>query len=421
MFYRKILFRIYWLVSILMVLFISTPSAYSKKRDTPHKKNELRFWHFIGTYNKNILISSINTFNETNRLTLVKGIFQGNEEDIYLKLLSRENLPDIVQIPVHFLPTLKEKDYLADITSLITNKLKGDISEKFWNSVSIQERIYGIPFLYSVNILFVNQHMLRISGVKQEKVPLTWDDIITITGKIKQNPRNKWAVFIPIDTMTQFISFVQSYTGKAVIQDGRIIIDTDEITAAMAFLQNLVYQYEIMPPKISVDEGVALFLSGNLGIMLASSSILVYTESNLPYDMNVWHLPSHKNIPPVVTGSCLVILKSNPKREREAFKFIEHLIDYDNAITWHTHTGNPSIRTSVKESLDLLIFYEDNPNHMASTIELEKGEIYNPVVGYMDVNKIIKKALEEIMINGEDPDKILSEAQAEINKLDIVF
>ena len=166
MFYRKVLFRIYWLVSISMVLFISTPSAYSKKRDTPHKKNELRFWHFIGTYNKNILISSINTFNETNRLTLVKGIFQGNEEDIYLKLLSRENLPDIVQIPVHFLPTLKEKDYLADITSLITNKLKGDISEKFWNSVSIQERIYGIPFLYSVNILFINQHMLRISGAQ---------------------------------------------------------------------------------------------------------------------------------------------------------------------------------------------------------------------------------------------------------------
>ena len=220
-----------------------------------------------------------------------------------------------------------------------------------------------------------------------------------------------------MNTLQDFISFVESYTGKPVIENEKITIYTDEIISAMNFLQDLVYQFRFMPAKISVDEGENLFLSGNLGILFASSSMLVYTESNLPYDMNVWHLPSHKNIVPVVSGSCLGLLKSNTKKEREAFKFLEYLTEFENAVKWHTHSGNPAIRSSVKQSLDLLIFYEDNPNHMSPAIELDKGKIFNLGSEYLNINLIMKKALEEIMINGEDPEKILYGAQNEIDRL----
>lgn len=417
---EKVKAQYFKVLALIIIIFLSVPIAFGSKRGLDRRdKKELKFWHSIGTYNKDVLHSFIDTFNETNRQNSVKGVFQGNAEDVYLKLFSQENLPDIVQVPVQFLPSLKEKNFIVDMTSLIPLKIKDDIPEKIWGSVLIQDKIYGMPFSYSADILFVNQHILRISGVKQEKIPESWENIVSIAEKIRQNTRDKWGIFIPMESTAQFLSFTQSYTGKPVLQNGNITINTAEVKEAITFLQQLVYLYKIMPSKITAHEAVGLFLSGNLGIMLAQSSMLVYTETKMAYDLNVWHLPPGKSIAPIVTGTCLAILKSDLKRERAAFRFIEYLTDYENAIKWHTHTGSPAIRTSAKESLDLLIFYEESPNHMTSAIELEKGEIFNPSSDFLNISTIIKKAIEEIMINGEDPDKILDAAQIEIDKMNI--
>jgi multiple sugar transport system substrate-binding protein len=406
-----------WIFTILIILFLFISPALSGKSNKLDQKKEIRFWHSIGTYNKDILNSSVSNYNEINRPASVIGEFQGNEDALYSKLFSQEIRPDIIQIPVQFLASLHANDYLVELTPLIPNKMKEDIDDKFWNSVSIKGGIYGVPFIYDVRVLFVNQHILRISGVKQEKVPKSWADILSASEKIKAYSRKKWALFIPMNTIEDFIAFVQSYTGIPIIQEGRMNVHTAESVSAMEFLQGLVYEQELIPSKISIDEGESLFLSGNLGIMLSRSSMLVFSESNLPYDMNVWHLPSYRDVPPLVTGSCLALLKSNPRREREAYKFIDYLVDYETAINWHTHTGNPAIRTSVKQSLDLLIFYEDNPNHMASAIELDRGEIFNLGSDYLNINTVVKEALEEIMINGEDPDTILFRTQKEIDSL----
>jgi len=414
-----------WFFPVLIysaVFFIAVTIAFaSKKEKGGQDLDEIKFWHSIGLYNKDVLNSLITAFNENNRQTPVTGVFQGNEEDLYLKLFSQEKLPDIVQVPVHLLPSLQESGYIVEITPFIPDKIYEDIPEKIWKSVSIENKIYGIPFSYNVDILFVNQHILRISGVRQDEIPISWEKIAAIAGKIKKNSRGKWGLYIPVETAVQFISFTQSYTGKPVIENGNISVNTDEAIEAMRFLQQLVYKDEIMPAKATIDEGEGLFLSGNLGIMMASSAMLVHTESKLPYDLNVWNLPDRKETAPTIEGTCLAILESDPKREKDVFKFAEYLVEYDNTIKWHTHTGSPSIRTSVKKSLDLLIFYEDNPNHMTSAIELEKGEVFNPDSGFLSVDDIIKKALEKIMINGEDPEDILNAAQTEIDKLNLVY
>ncbi len=415
-FFNRILPLLLFTAFLLPTFFPYPSYSKGKKQSVEEEEKKLKFWHSIGTYNKNILGNLIDIYNERNKQNPVNSVFQGNEEDLYLKLLSQENLPDIVQIPIQFLNPLRKKKYIIALDPFISQKLKDDISQKFWDSVSIQKKIYGVPFFYSLNILFVNQHILRISGAHYERGPKTWEDIGSLIMKIKQNTDKKLSIFIPMETITQFISFTESYTGASVFQDQKLVINTEEVISAMEFLQNAVYKEKVMPSKMTVDEGIQMFLSGNLGIMLGSSSMLVYIESNLPYDLDVWHLPSWEKIKPTVNGTCLAIIKSNAKREREAFKFVEYLMDYDSAIKWHVHTGDPAIRLSVKDSLDLLIFYEENPNYMTSVIELEKGKIFNPSFDYININGIIKNALEEIMVNGVDPEKIMNEAQRKLDK-----
>jgi ABC-type glycerol-3-phosphate transport system substrate-binding protein len=408
------------LLLVCVCVFFTLP-LLGGKGGKGDEKRELRFWHSIGTYNKDLLNSLIESYNQKNRQASVRGVFQGTETDLYLKLLSPETRPDIVQVSVQFLPDLVEKNQLVDLTAMIPGKLKEDVPEKFWSSVSVQERTYGIPFLYSVQLLYANQHVLRNAGVRSGGTPESWSDLLAWSEKIRANQGEKWPLFIPMESVVQFLNFAQSYTGEPVIRDGRLRIDSENVIGAMQFLRDLVYEKRFMPAKISIDEGENLFLGGNLGIMSASSSLLVYTESNLPYDMNVWELPASDRVHPLVSGTCLAILRSSTRTEKESYRFIEYLTDYENAIKWHTHTGNPAIRRSVKGSLDLLVFYEDNPNHMVSVNQMEEGRIFTPSTGFLQVSEIIKAALESIMLKGESPGVVLRNAQAALDRLDVRF
>ncbi|MGQ9615939.1 MAG: extracellular solute-binding protein [Spirochaetota bacterium] len=380
-------------------------------------KEELKFWHSIGTHNKEVLGELINSFNEVQKQTIVKGVFEGNDEDLYLKLLSRENLPDIVLIPVHLLPGLLRENLVVDLSSYIPQKTREEISIRYWESVTFEDRIYGIPFSFSSQIIYVNQNLLRIAGVRYTGEPSSWEKIFPILTKIQANTEGKWAIFIPMETTTQFISFIESYTGKLIYKDGALIVKDKKTIEAMSYLQQLVYSHSLMPPKATMSEGEQLFLSGKLGMMVAPSSMLVYTQSNLPYSLEVWHMPAAEGIKPLITGLSLALIKSNTKREKEAFVFLEYLLKPENILKWHTHTGDPAIRVDVKNSIDLMVFYEENPNYTTPVIDLERGRVFNPRVDYITLNKIIKMALERIMINQEEPANVLTDIQNQIDNL----
>jgi len=380
-------------------------------------QEELKFWHSIGTHNKEVLGELINSFNGLQKQTIVRGVFEGNDEDLYIKLLSRENLPDIVLIPVHLLPGLVRENLVVNLSSYIPQKIREEIAIRYWEFVTFEDRTYGIPFSFSSQIIFVNQNLLRIAGLRYTGESLSWEKIFPILTKIQANTEGKWAIFIPMETTTQFISFVESYTGQLIYRDEHLIVNDKKTIEAMSYLQQLVYSHSLMPPRITMQEGEQLFLSGKLGMMIAPSSMLVYTQSNLPYSLGVWHMPAPGGIKPLITGLCLALIKSNTKREKEAFAFLEYLLSSENILKWHTHTGDPAIRMDVKNSLDLLVFYEENPNYTTPVIDLERGRVFNPRVDYITLNKIIKTALERIMINREEPAAVLTDTQGQIDTL----
>jgi ABC-type glycerol-3-phosphate transport system substrate-binding protein len=402
------------LIVLVLLIFHSTVSAGSAGQ---REKTELRFWHSIGGYNKEVLASLIDTYNQSQKQVIVKGIFQGSIEDLYLKLVSQENVPDIILAPIQILPLLQKKGLLANLDSLVPDSLKKDIARKYWDSVSIDNSIYGIPFSYTTDTFFVNQHLLRISGSRDEKEPASWKGILPITRRIRENIDGKQGIFIPMESVFDFVSFVKSYTGKSPLVHGTLMLDSPETIDAVRFLQDLVFSHKYMPQKTTMSDAQQLFLSGNLGILMSSSDLLVYIKSNLPYDLTLWHLPSVDNTPPTVTGMCLALPENSRQRKNDAFSFLEYLMSYESILKWHTHTGTPAIRTSVKDSIDLLVFYENNPNYTTATIDMERGEIFNPDFNYFTVNAVVKNALDKIFINGEDPAVVLAQAQKELEQL----
>ena len=89
----------------------------------------------------------------------------------------------------------------------------------------------------------------------------------------------------------------------------------------------------------------------------------------------------------------------------------------ENSIKWFTHTGVPPLKKSIKDSLELLLFYENNPNYSIPMFEFDRGRVFPKIKHYYEINEIIKNAVEEIMINGESPGESLDKAQNRIESL----
>jgi len=401
----------------LFIPFFTASLLYAGGNRKTSETDGIQFWHSVGTYNKEVLISIVGDYNKTEQQPPVQAVFQGSDSELYLKLLSQEKLPHLVLIPVQYLQALRENGVLADAAPFIPNRTREDIDLKYWDAVSIDEGIYGVPFSFDSTILYVNQHILRISGTRQHSEPDAWEEIIPILAKIRDNTDERWGLYIPMESLQHFTAFVESYTGKAVQEDRKLVVNAPETLDAMTTLQNFVYRDRFMPPKLTSTEAEQLFLSGNLGILMGSSSQLVFTQTNLPYDLTAWGMPSPGDTAPIISGSCLAITSAGISRGRDIFQFIEYLINHENAIKWHTHTGSPPIQNSTKGSLDLLIFYEENPNYMTPIIELERGLVFAPRFDIYRVDGVIRRALDRIMVGGEEPARILNDLQRELDML----
>lgn len=404
-----------FLITVLLFMLSSSSLLTAGGKKKGSEEREIQFWHSVGTHNKVVLSSLVDGYNQNGRQQKIHSVFQGSEGDLYLKLLAQENMPEIVLLPVQYLQVLRDRAIITDISPHISNRIKDDIDEKYWRSLTIDEGIYGVPFSFHSSIFYVNQHVLRISGTRRDREPDTWEEFVPIVQKIRDYTDGKWGIYVPMENLSHFITYVESFSGVKVVQEQRLTVNSPQAVDAMKTLQDLVFRYQAMPPKLTSSEAEQLFFSGNLGIRMAESSHLVYTQTNLPFNLTVWSLPSSADIPPHVMGNCLAVTSRGLKRVREVFRFIDYLINYENSIKWHTHTGSPAILESARDSLDLLIFYEENPNYMTPIIELERGAVFSPRYDYYSIDAVMRSALDRIMINGEDPRPILDYMQRELD------
>ena len=404
------------ILTVVLILFLCSSGLLAAGgKNKAARESNLQFWHSVGSHNKAVLSSLVDGYNENGRQQKVESVFQGSDGDLYLKLLAQENMPDIVLLPVQYMQVLRDRAIIVDITPHIPDRMKEDINQKYWEALAIDEGTYGIPFSFHSSILYVNQHMLRISGNRLEREPDNWEAFVPILQKIRDNTDGKWGIHIPMENLIHFITYVESFSGTKVVENRRLTVYSPKSVEAMRTLQDLVFQHQVMPPKLTATDAEQLFLSGNLGIRMEKSSRLVYTQSNLPYNLTVWNLPNQADFPPLLGGSCLAITSSGLKRAREVFRFIDFLVNYENSIKWHTHTGSPAILESARDSIDLLIFYEENPNYMTPIIALEKGTVFSPRYDYFSIDAVVRAALDRIMINGEDPQPILADLQRELD------
>ncbi|MFF3349115.1 ABC transporter substrate-binding protein [Streptomyces sp. NPDC002779] len=114
---------------------------------------------------------------------------QGSWDSVHDQLLTSfegGEAPDIVHDASDDLADFAYGGQLADLTGLLSGRLKADIPERSWQTVTFGDGIYGVPFLQEPRVLIANATWLKKSGVRipTPERPWTWPEFRQITEEL---------------------------------------------------------------------------------------------------------------------------------------------------------------------------------------------------------------------------------------------
>lgn len=110
----------------------------------------------------------------------------GSVHDQLLTSFEGGEAPDIIHDASDDLADFAYGGYLADLRELLPERLKSDIPQRSWETVTFGDGIYGVPFLQEPRVLIANAKWLRESGVRipTPERPWSWDEFRAITDEL---------------------------------------------------------------------------------------------------------------------------------------------------------------------------------------------------------------------------------------------
>ena len=171
-----------------------------------------------------------------------------------------------------------QNGYLANITDRVEENGDwqwSDFQAGPVDSTTYEAQVVGVPTITEQEVLYYRTDLLEQAGLE---VPQTLDDLETAAAAISEaNPGVAGFVARTARSaaVTQFSSFLYSFGGDFIDDDGNAVIDSPEAKEAYAYYGGLLNDYG--PENVSTDmswpEAAAIFAQGNAAFYTDASSL----------------------------------------------------------------------------------------------------------------------------------------------------
>ncbi len=248
--------------------------------------------------------------------------------------------------------------YLADLSDNVESNADwnwSDFQSGPVESTTYDGNVVGVPIITEQEVLYYRKDLLAKAGLE---VPTTMDELEAAAKAIKeQNPGV--AGFVARTgksaAVTQFSSFLYSFGGDFIDEDGNSAIASSEAKEAYAFYGGLIRDYG--PENVSTDmswpEAMAIFTQGQAGLYTEADSL--YKNATDPETSKVSDTVGFAPMPAGPGGSAAYNVPSwalgvnaESAYTDEAWSFIEWATSADLTLEVQ-QDGVPGARQSVWE------------------------------------------------------------------------
>lgn len=114
---------------------------------------------------------------------------QGSWDSVHDQLLTSfegNEAPDVIHDASDDLADFAYGGYLADLRTLLPDRLTDDIPAQSWRTATFDEGVYGVPFLQEPRVLIANTKMLKESGVRipTPEKPWSWPEFRQVAKEL---------------------------------------------------------------------------------------------------------------------------------------------------------------------------------------------------------------------------------------------
>ncbi|MGV8144973.1 MAG: ABC transporter substrate-binding protein [Alkaliphilus sp.] len=290
----------------------------------------------------------IDTWNEKNpniQVKYVQGDW-GSIHDFMITSFAVGNVPSIFHYYSTPIVDFAGRDFLADLTPLITDEMKNDVFEEAWASVRLpDEKIYGIPFLWESRITLYNKDIFDKANITPPTIedPWTWDEMREVAKELTVDKDNdgkidQWGAGFGLRKPAGMMLNLSLGFGGGFVkeEDGKHIIEVGEAEKnLMRTLKAMLYE-----DKSTTLDGIGLsgtkmlpgFYEGKWAMIPVIGVWARHrVTTDAPADFNWGVLPPLKAITQAQGASTqtLSIPKDAPHQE-EAMQFINFFLDTQN-------------------------------------------------------------------------------------------
>lgn len=319
-----------------------------------------------------------------------------------------------------------QNGYLADLSEHVTANNDWDWADFQSGPVgatTFEDEVVGVPIITEQEVLYYRKDLLEKAGLE---VPQTMDELEAAAKAIKeQNPGI--AGFVSRTgrsaAVTQYSSFLYSFGGDFIDENGESGVASDEAKEAYAFYGGLLRNYG--PDNISTDmnwpEAMAIFTQGQAGLYTEADSL--YKNATDPATSTVSETVGFAPMPagpdgskPYNVPSWALGVNAESGNQTNAWKFIEWATSKTMTLEVQ-EAGVPGARMSVWAAPEGTATYpEDLAAAIAVSTENGIGHDRPLVISVAEAREIVGDPI-VVAITGGDSDAAADAASEAFQQL----
>lgn len=404
---------------MLLLVACGDGEAANSDRDGPI---EITYWYAwgdkIGENNEN----QVKQFNEMQDEIHVTAEFQGNYDELQSKTqaaFAAGNAPEVTQNEISSIETFAKSDMIQDLSKFVEEDAEEinmeDFNPGLMGNSYVDDKLYGLPYLRSTPIVYINKTMFEEKGIDPESIQ-TWEDFQLVAEKLTDDEHV--GISMPVDIWF-YEAFVAQAGGEMFDKNGKIAFNGESGVEALNFWKEMVIEGRMRvpggEPQQAADMARQDFATGRAGMYFSSTAdltLMMQLAEENGYKLETIMFPENEKRS-VPTGGANLVMTSglDEKKQQAAWEFIKFMTAPEQTAYASSYTGYLPSRLSSVESDTMQELYEEKPQFKVAVDQLQYGNARPMIEGYPEVQKILIEEIQRLMLDTSlDAQDVLDQA-----------
>ena len=326
------------------------------------------------------------------------------------------NLPDVTMQGLNRQQILVEKGIAQSLEPFIAAEVdfeKDGYHQAMLSLSTFDNDVYGLPFSISLPVGYYNMDILNAGGITE--LPTNWEEVIAACKTMKSNGVENpifWGWNVTGNWFVQALLWSQD---KAIVEDGRVTMDSPEALIALEKMQEIFTGCQMQ--NLEWKAAMSSFAAADIGMFFWSTSALGSIErSQGDFELVTGPFPGLDNAPlglPAGGNAAMLTSTSDDPAVREAaWTWLKFITSGQGAAEVAKTTGYMPPNKAANEII-LADFYEQNPNKQTAVDQLPllRDWLAYPGDNGLAITQVIYDGIERI-VTGDATD--MKELQEEL-------